>query len=159
MLRIFVALSLLASPALAQDSAATLAKKMRLGTPMGEAEFRAMAEGNTITYNNQGDDIYREYYRPNTNRVVIEWTRINENGIVDCDLGTWYAEGDNICFEWSRTGTVCSAWVDFEGEIISELVVDGQRRGNIEAISSITPTPLYCEVGMVALPQQAPAAG
>jgi len=159
MFRMLLPLCLLASPALAQDSAATLAKKMRLGTPMGAAEFRAMAEGNTITYNNQGDDIYREYYRPNTNRVVIEWTRANEDGTVNCDIGTWYAEGENICFDWNRSGKVCSAWVNFQGEIISELVIDGQRRGNIEAISSIEPTPLYCEVGMVSLPLQSVPAG
>jgi len=154
-----IALMLTASPALAQDSAATLAKKMRLGTPMGEAEFRAMAEGNTITYNNQGDDIYREYYRPNTNRVVVEWTTPNSDGTVNCDLGTWRAEGDTICFDWNRTGTVCSAWVNFQGEYISELMVDGQRRGNIEAISEITTTPLYCEVGMVSLPVPTAPAG
>ena len=159
MFRMLIALMLTASSALAQDSAATLAKKMRLGTPMGEAEFRAMAEGNTITYNNQGDDIYREYYRPNTNRVVVEWTTPNSDGTVNCDLGTWRAEGDTICFDWNRTGTVCSAWVNFQGEYISELMVDGQRRGNIEAISEITTTPLYCEVGMVSLPVPTAPAG
>jgi len=151
MFRIALMASLLAAPALAQDSAATLAKKMLLGTPMGEAEFRAMAEGNTITYNSQGEDLYREYYRPGTNRVVIEWTTPSADGQINCDIGTWRAEGENICFEWSRTGTVCSAWVDYHGEIISELVVDGERRGNIEPISEITQTPLYCEVGMVSL--------
>ncbi len=151
MFRIALMASLLAAPAFAQDSAATLAKKMLLGTPMGEAEFRAMAEGNTITYNSQGEDLYREYYRPGTNRVVIEWTTPSADGQINCDIGTWRAEGENICFEWSRTGTVCSAWVDYQGEIISELVVDGERRGNIEPITEITQTPLYCEVGMVSL--------
>ena len=151
MFRVALALALIATPAFAQDSAATLAKKMLQGTPMGEAEFRAMTDGNTITYNNQGDDLYREYYRPGTNRIVIEWTTPREDGQINCDLGTWRAEGNAICFDWARTGEVCSAWVNYQGEFISELVIDGERRGNIEAISEITQTPLYCEVGMVSL--------
>ena len=158
MFRIALALAVMATPALAQDSAATLAKKMLQGTPMGEAEFRALTDGNTITYNNQGDDLYREYYRPGTNRIVIEWTTPSEDGQINCDLGSWRAEGNTICFDWARTGTVCSAWVNFQGEYISELVIDGERRGNIEAISEITQTPLFCEVGMVSLPTlRAPA--
>ncbi len=151
MFRIAVIAALLAAPALAQDSAATLAKKMRLGTPMGAAEFRAVTEGNTITYNSQGEDLYREYYRPGTNRVVIEWITPNADGQINCDLGTWYEDDGNICFDWPRTGTVCSAWVNYEGEIISELVVDGERRGNIEPITSVVAEPLYCEVGLVSL--------
>ena len=151
MFRLALVAVMLAMPVLAQDSAATLAKKMLLGTPMGEAEFRAMTEGNTITYNNQGEDLYREYYRPGTNRVVIEWTTPSADGQINCDIGTWSAEDDVICFDWARTGKVCSAWVEFQGEYISELVIDGERRGNIEPISNISPTPLYCEVGMVSL--------
>ena len=151
MIRILLALTLAATSALAQDPSSTLAKKMRLGTVMDEDAFRAMSDGNTITYNNQGDDLYREYYRPGTNRIVIEWTTPSEDGLINCDLGTWYPEGDTICFDWNRTGSICALWVDYEGEYISELVVDGERRGNIEVISSITSTPLYCEVGMVSL--------
>jgi len=158
MFRIALAFSLLASPAFAQDSQADLAKKMRLGQIMSEADFRAMTEGNTITYNNQGDDLYREYYRPGTNRVVIEWTTPSEDGQINCDLGTWYVENDNICFAWNRSGTVCSIWADFEGQYISELVENGERLGNLEVITEITQTPLYCEVGMVSLPlSDAPA--
>ncbi|MCF6272031.1 MAG: hypothetical protein L3J37_02410 [Rhodobacteraceae bacterium] len=151
MIRFILALGLLASPAIAQDSAETLAKKMRTGTPMTAADFRAMAEGNTITYNNRGDDIYREYYRPDTNRVVIEWTTPSADGQINCDVGTWRAEEEMICFDWTRSGSVCSVWVDFQGEYISELVVDGQRRGNIEVISDISQTPLYCELGLVTI--------
>lgn len=151
MFRFALVASIFASPVFAQDSAATLAKKILLGTPMGEAEFRAMSDGNTITYNSQGDDLYREYYRPGTNRVVIEWTTPSEDGQMNCDIGTWRAEGETICFDWVRSGAVCSAWVNFQGEYISELVIDGERRGSIEPISEITTTPLYCEVGMVSL--------
>ena len=159
MFRIALIACLLTTPVLAQDSTATLAKKILLGTPMGEAEFRAMTEGNTITYNNQGEDMYREYYRPGTNRVVIEWLTPSADGQINCDIGTWRAEGPNICFDWSRTGSVCSAWVEYQGEYISELVVDGERRGNIEPITEITSTPLYCEVGMVSLQAPLPPAG
>jgi len=159
MFRIALIACLLTTPALAQDSTATLAKKILLGTPMGEAEFRAMTEGNTITYNNQGDDLYREYYRPGTNRVVIEWTTPSADGQINCDLGTWYMRGESICFDWARSGEVCSYWVNFEGQYISELVVDGERRGNLEVITNISPTPLYCEVGLVSLPAITAPAG
>ncbi len=160
MLRIALALSLLAPAAfapaaLAQDSNATLAKKMSLGTLMTEEDFRAMTDGNTITYNNQGVDLYREYYRPGTNRIVIEWVTPGPDGQINCDIGTWRAEADTICFDWNRSGSVCAVWVDYEGEYISELVIDGERRGNIERISEITQTPLYCEVGLVSLPSAA----
>lgn len=151
MIRIIAMLGLIATPVFAQDNTDTLAKKMRLGDIMDEAAFRDMTDGNTITYNNQGDDLYREYYRPGTNRIVIEWTTPTEDGLINCDLGTWYPEGNTICFEWNRSGKVCALWVDYEGEYISELVENGERRGNIEVISSITSTPLYCEVGMVSL--------
>lgn len=159
MVRFIILASLAALPAAAQDSAATLAKKMLLGTPMGEAEFRAMTDGNTITYNNQGEDLYREYYRPGTNRIVIEWTTPNEDGTKNCDIGSWHAEDNVICFDWTRTGRVCSAWVNYNGEYISELVIDGERRGNIEPITAITQTPLFCEVGMVSLSPLASPAG
>ncbi len=154
----FIAI-LLAAPALAQNNTTPLSEKMRLGAPMGEAEFRAMTDGNTITYNNQGADLYREYYRPGTNRVVIEWTTPSKDGQINCDIGTWRAEGDTICFDWQRTGSVCSAWVTYQGEFISELVIDGKRKGNIEPISNITSTPLYCEVGMVSLSRPLAPAG
>jgi len=159
MIRILIALVLATTAAHAQDSESTLLKKMRMGTIMTEDSFRAMAEGNTITYNNAGDDIYREYYRPGTNRIVIEWTTPSDDGQVNCDLGTWRAEGNTICFDWNRTGTICALWVDYQGEYISELVVDGERRGNVEVISEITQTPLYCEVGLVSLPASPAPAG
>jgi len=151
MIRTILVIAFAAAPAFAQENAGELLKKMRLGTVMTEAAFRDMAVGNTITYNNEGDDIYREYYRPGTNRVVIEWTTPSEDGQINCDLGTWRAEGNSICFDWNRTGTVCALWVDYQGEYISELVVDGERRGNIEVISEISQTPLYCEIGLVSL--------
>jgi len=159
MFRFAILFSLVAAPLAAQDSAATLAKKMQLGTPLTGDDFRAMTEGNTITYNNQGDDLYREYYRPGTDRVVIEWTTPSADGLINCDLGTWYVENESICFDWNRTGKVCSAWVEYEGQYISELVRDGVRLGNIEVITDISPTPLYCEVGLVSLPQSFAPAG
>ncbi len=152
MIRMSLFLALLATPLAAQDSLETLRKKMSLGNLMTEDDFRAMAEGNTITYNNMGEDLYMEYYRPGTNRVVIEWITPSADGQINCDTGIWYAEAETICFDWSRSGKVCSVWVDFQGEYISELVIDGLRRGNIETISNISPTPLYCEVGLVSLP-------
>lgn len=159
MFRMALALGLIAAPVAAQNTLVPPEIKMLMGTPLGEAEFRAMTDGNTITYNNQGDDLYREYYRPGTNRVIIEWITPSEDGQINCDYGTWRAEADAICFDWNRAGPVCSAWVEYKGEYISELVIDGERRGNIESISEITTTPLYCEVGLVSLPAPLAPAG
>lgn len=140
------------SPVVAQNTTMSLAEKLRLGTVMDAAAFKALTDGNTITYNNGVEDIYREYYRPGTNRIVIEWTEARDPSQTICDTGTWYEENGLICFEWSASGSVCALWVDYEGEYISAVSgLDGMLDRNLEVISTITTTPLYCEVGMVQL--------
>ncbi|MCF6305493.1 MAG: hypothetical protein L3J33_08985 [Rhodobacteraceae bacterium] len=136
----------------AQDATLSLAEKLRLGAIMDAAAFKALTDGNTITYNNGTEDVYREYYRPGTNRIVIEWTEAGDPSQTICDTGTWYEENGLICFDWSASGSVCALWVDYEGEYISAISgLDGMLDQNLEVISTITTTPLYCEVGMVQL--------
>ncbi len=149
MLRFALPLMLFALPVAAQDL--TLAQKMERGVIMDEDAFRAMVDGNTITYNDGTIDKYSEYYRPGTNRIVIQWAESVDPGQQTCDVGTWYAQDNTICFDWFTTGLVCAVWVDYHGEYISEIVRDGQRAGGLEVISTITQQPLYCEVGMVSL--------
>jgi len=139
-------------PASAQNTTLSLAEKLRLGAVMDAAAFKALTDGNTITYNNGIEDVYHEYYRPGTNRIVIEWTEARDPSQTLCDTGTWYEENGLICFDWSASGTVCALWVDYEGEYISAIPrIDGTLDRNIEIISDITTTPLYCEVGLVQL--------
>lgn len=150
MFRIITALFILtALPATAQDL--SLSEKLRRGTVMDADAFRTMVDGNTITYSDGQDGQYREYYRPGTDRIVIEWIPDAENAELVCDIGTWYAQDSLICFDWFASGEVCAIWVDYQGEYISEIVENGQMMGSVEVISDITRTPLYCEVGMVQL--------
>jgi len=154
MWKYFLALLLVlpAAGLLAQSSPLSLAEKMQRGVVMDFAAFKAMSDGNTITYNNGTDDVYREYYRPGTNRIVIEWTEARDPSQMVCDLGTWYVQEELICFDWQASGEVCALWVDYNGEYISAIATDdGQMTGNLEVISNITTTPLFCEVGMVEL--------
>ncbi len=140
------------TPANAQDASLSLAEKLQLGTVMDAAAFKALTDGKTITYNNGVMDVYREYFRPGTNRIVIEWTEAVDPSQTVCDTGTWYVENDLICFNWSASGVVCALWVDYEGEYISAIAgVDGTLNRNLEIISNITTAPLSCEVGMVQL--------
>ena len=136
----------------AQDLDLTLEEKLTRGTVMDAAAFKRLSDGNTIPYNNGGTDIYREYYRPGTNRIVIEWAESRDPDQLICDIGTWYEKDGLICFDWEASGKVCALWVDYEGEYISAVEgPDGALNENLEVISTITQTPLYCEVGMVNL--------
>ncbi len=150
MQRVIIAIfiSLISSTAIAQ----TLQEKLQRGTVMNAEAFKALTDGNTITYNNGTDDVYREYYRPGSNRIIIEWTEARDPSQLVCDLGRWYEENGLICFDWEASGAVCALWVDYQGEYISAVEgPEGQMDHNIEVISTITDTPLFCEVGMVEL--------
>ncbi len=154
---VFIFFAAFANTAAAQSSDLPLMEKLRAGTVMDVDAFRALTDGNTITYNNGTQDIYREYYRPNTNRIVIEWSRNRDPSQLICDTGTWYEDQGLICFDWQASNTVCALWVDYNGEYISAIEdINGQMTGNIEVISTITSTPLYCETGMVSLPDISP---
>ncbi|MBL4805852.1 MAG: hypothetical protein JKY31_01025 [Rhodobacteraceae bacterium] len=149
--------TLLGFTASAQSTGLSLADKMQLGTVMDETAFEVLTDGLTITYNNGSDDVYREYYRKGTRRIVIEWTEATDPSQLVCDVGTWYPQGDLICFDWVASGSVCALWVDYNGEYISAIEDDtGNMTGNLEVISTITKNPLYCEVGMVQLQTDIP---
>lgn len=155
MRRIFfsICISLITSAATAQS----MAEKLQQGVVMDFAAFKALTDGNTITYNNGTDDVYREYYRPGTNRIVIEWTEVTDPSQLVCDIGTWYEDNGLICFDWQTSGSVCALWVDFNGEYISAIEsADGTMDENLEVISTITTDPLFCEVGMVQLETELP---
>jgi len=159
MYRLILTISVLSfASANAQDAGLSLAEKMRLGTVMDTAAFKAMTDGNTITYNNGTQDVYQEYYRPGSNRIVIEWANPADPNQTACDVGTWSEKQGLICFDWQTSGEVCALWVDYNGEYISAIRgLNGEMNGNLEVISNITTAPLYCEIGMVELQSLAAA--
>jgi hypothetical protein len=60
--------------------------------PMTASEFEAYVTGKTLSFGTAGDEPYgAEYY--GTNRQVV-WTFLDG----DCANGTWYPEGESICF-------------------------------------------------------------
>jgi hypothetical protein len=89
-----LALAVLAMPAFAQ-------------TPLTAEEFDAQVTGHTITYS-QFDQVFGvEEYLPNRQ---VRWS-VAENL---CQYGSWYPEGDAICFvyEYDATPHCWTFWLD-----------------------------------------------
>lgn len=82
-MRLFLLLFLAASPALADPVA-----------PMTAEAFQAYVEGKTLTYGVSGADPYgAEHYGPER---AVTWSFLDGR----CERGSWYPEGQHICFRY-----------------------------------------------------------
>lgn len=87
-LRLALALSLLALPALAEP-------------PLSAEAFDALTRGRTMTWAEFGQVYGVEHYLPGRR---VRWTVLGQ----DCLTGHWYAEGPAICFRYEdRPDPVC----------------------------------------------------
>jgi hypothetical protein len=147
MLKPILAAIMLALPALAAaQSQDVWADRYEKGIPILPEVFGALTEGRTLTYSDGYQDVYREYYPPGTNAVILRFIGAAEN---ECQTGIWRTEGNLICFDWDGSSTVCSGWVEHDGVVISQLFEDGMPLGGFEPISNFSDTPITCMLGMV----------
>ena len=122
MLRSLAALALLclAPPALAQ-------------TPLTAEGFEAEVTGQTITYSQFGGIFGIEEYLPGRQ---VRWS-VAENL---CQYGSWYPEGENICFvyEYDPSPHCWTFWLE-EGRLHALLANDLPAAPLTESARSATP--------------------
>lgn len=118
-----LALACLAAPALAQ-------------TPLTGEEFSAQVTGKTVTYQQQ-DFVFgiEEYLDGNK----VRWSVAPG----ECQYGSWYAEGDEICFvyEYDPVPHCWSFWLEGGALVaLSDTGVPGQELYEVDR----NDTPLSC---------------
>lgn len=102
----FLALALAATPARAE-------------TPLTGAEFEAEVTGRTITYQQYGVIFGIEEY--------LEGRKVRWSVAPDlCQYGTWYPEGENICFVYEDDPSTPHCWTFWlrEGALVALSVDD-----------------------------------
>ncbi len=101
-------------------------------------EWRALAQGRTLTYRISGDLWALERYASSGNRVMIQ--------IADgeCMEGVWTHENNQFCFAWDSGELSCFRHVR-QGEDIFVVPMQGdQPSGSVQMMTSISDTPLAC---------------
>lgn len=87
-MRLVLALLLAATPALAEP-------------PLTAEDFDALTLGRTMTWSEQGTVYGAEKYLPGRK---VRWTFLGD----ECTDGSWYAQGDGICFQYKgKDAPVC----------------------------------------------------
>ncbi len=79
-------------------------------TPMTADEFDAYVTGKTLDWLQMGSVFGTEEYLPGRR---VHWGPVDET----CQVGTWYGEGDNICFlyEGDPEPKCWTVWQDGDG--------------------------------------------
>ncbi|NHX27521.1 hypothetical protein HA397_26590 [Escherichia coli] len=105
-------------------------------TPISAAEFDAYTRGKTMFYGRDGVPYGAEQYLPN--RRVI-WTFLDG----ECQEGTWFAEGEQICFDYGN-GSPLQCWRFFlnDGRLSAQFE-DGTTAMPLIEVEQ-TPQPLWC---------------
>jgi hypothetical protein len=129
MIRLILALMLLATPAMAQD-------------PIGAARFDALVTGRTIAWGNDGQLFGEEQYLPGRR---VKW-RV-PNG--DCQLGSWWEESPGlICFGYDTGGApACWRFYEQRGELQAQSAEDAT--GFLWSEISNSDKPLACAGPMI----------
>jgi hypothetical protein len=121
-MRAVLLLSLLATPALAES-------------PLSAPEFEAHVSGHTLTYTQFGRVYGVEEYLPGRK---VRWSVAPD----ECQYGTWYPEGDFICFvyEYDPNPSCWTFWLR-EGRLVALSIADAPGAELTEAERSQTPLP------------------
>jgi hypothetical protein len=106
-------------------------------TPITAEEFEAHVTGKTVTYQ-QYDDVFGiEEYLPDRK---VRWSVAPNT----CQYGSWYPEGDNICFvyEYSEGAACWTFWLR-NGALVALSVSDlpGAELYEVEANDDPLPCP------------------
>lgn len=105
-------------------------------TPLTAEEFEAHVTGKTLTYSQFGNRFGIEEYLPGRQ---VRWS-VAEN---QCQYGSWYPQGDAICFvyEYDPTPHCWTFWM--EGGGLAALSVDSLPGAELHEVDS-TDKPLSC---------------
>ncbi|WP_103256468.1 hypothetical protein [Tabrizicola aquatica] len=121
-MRAVLLLSLLATPALAE-------------VPLSAPDFETHVSGHTLTYTQFGRVYGVEEYLPGRK---VRWSVAPD----ECQYGTWYPEGDFICFvyEYDPNPSCWTFWLR-EGRLVALSIADAPGAELTEAERSQTPLP------------------
>ena len=129
-LAILALIALIAGPALAQS--------FEDGVDIPLNEWRALAQGRTVTYRIEGNLYARERYAPSGNRVAIELA----NG--ECLDGTWSHRDNQFCFAWDSGEFSCFRHIRLGREILIVHMDGDEPSGDIQEMTDISDVPLTC---------------
>ncbi len=102
------------------------------------AEWRAMAEGRTLTYTIGGEFWALERYTPGTDRVTLQFY----DGA--CLEGRWEFVAPLYCFHWEGEGTSCFRHARLGDDILVLETRGGVETGAVQTMSAVTDAPLAC---------------
>ena len=110
---------------------------------MSASEFEAYTTGKTLTFLENGQAYGAEEYKPG--REVI-WSFLDG----ECQEGTWYAQGKQICFVYEGAEDTPQCWEFYrEGSGLRAIFAGEAATELFEALQS--PEPLVClgpEIGV-----------
>lgn len=124
-------LTLAATPALAQ-------------TPLSAEAFDQFTQGKTLYYFRQGQAYGVEQYLPN--RRVI-WSFLDGQ----CQYGTWYQSGPQICFEYEENPNGPQCWQFFLEDGQLRAVFEDGSTGDTPYVADEAPEDMLCfgpEIGV-----------
>ncbi len=111
--------------------------------PLSPEAFEALAQGHTLHFSLNGAPFGAEQYFAGRRSL---WRF--EDG--SCEAGTWWAEGDQVCFHYGEGAPQCWRFRPGGGGYEAALVEDGAETGFVLRMDGRDEVPLDCpapEVG------------
>jgi hypothetical protein len=129
-----IAALLLILPAASQSAAERIARAVDIPVE----DWRAMADGRTLTYRIKEEFWALEHYYAGTNRVQLQ--------LYDgsCLSGTWAYVAPHYCFYWENQGPSCFRHARLGDEVLIIETQGGQDTAMTQSMTAVTDTPLAC---------------
>ncbi|MFD2174178.1 hypothetical protein [Rhodobacter lacus] len=115
-----------------------------LGPPLTAEQFGALTLGKTITYSAEGEVYGIEEYRPG-HKVVWAFAE------GECKEGDWFAQGDQICFDYHEPTVGLQCWTFHQGPEGLVAWFEGRQDGEPLVSLRESTEPLNCpgpEIGV-----------
>lgn len=97
-------------------------------TPMTAEEFEAFTIGNRFFFDAGGVPYGFEQYLGGRRVLWAFLAGQEDDGLLECTAGHWYAEGPRICFEYDDIETPqCWIFYDVGGQLLAEFQSDPPR--------------------------------
>ena len=109
-------------------------------TDIPPEEWRAMAEGRTLTYEINGAFFALEHYYPHSNRVTLQASDGR------CLQGTWSYQAPHYCFYWENEAPACFRHARIGSEILIIETENGQDTPMTQEMTHVSDAPVSCGV-------------